>query len=144
MSEENRSPRKKRPISNLSPVATVLQSLLQSGKSPLSEQFIRWRLWRNWEEVVGREIAKHSMPVGYVNGTLSIWVQSSARLQEMTFLVRPLRQKINDFVGKAWVNSIRFTLDRKTVPQLQESAEGVREFLSKEFPSEDEEPQSGL
>ena len=84
MSDENRK-------SHLSPVASVLQSLLQNSKSPLSEQFIRWRLWQKWDEVVGEEIAKHSMPVSYLDGTLYVWVKSAPRMQEMTFLVREIR-----------------------------------------------------
>ena len=129
MSDENRK-------SHLSPVASVLQSLLQNSKSPLSEQFIRWRLWQKWDEVVGEEIAKHSMPVSYLDGTLYVWVKSAPRMQEMTFLVREIRKKINDFAGKYWVNSIRFTLDRKSCPLPQESAEGLRQFLDKETPKE--------
>lgn len=122
---------KKRKNSPLSPAANVLQSLLQSSKSPLSEQFTRWRLWQDWERVVGVEIAKHSMPVGFLNGTLYVWVKSAPRLQELTFLVRPIRQKINDYVGKYWVSSIRFTLDKKDVPQLSESDESLQKFIAK-------------
>jgi predicted nucleic acid-binding Zn ribbon protein len=126
-----------RKASNLSHVANVLQSLLQSSKSPLSEQFIRWRLWSEWESIVGAEIAKNSMPVGYLNGTLYVWVKSAPRMQEMTFMVRPLREKINKFAGKYWVNSIRFTLDRKAVPQTQEGESELRDFINKDSTKED-------
>lgn len=119
-------------FSNLSPAANVLQSLLQSSKSPLSEQFTRWRLWQDWETVVGAEMAKHSMPVGFLSSTLYVWVNSAARMQEMIFLVRPLRQKINQFAGKEWVSSIRFTLDRKLVQLPSESDESLRHFLTKD------------
>jgi predicted nucleic acid-binding Zn ribbon protein len=129
MSENEKKRRKT--SSHLSHVGDVLQSLLQSSKSPLSEQFTRWRLWHKWDEVVGSEIAKNSMPVSYLNGTLYVWVNSAPRMQEMTFLVREIRQKINQFAGKAWITSIRFTLDRKTVPTVQDSEAGVGEFLNK-------------
>lgn len=137
MSEKNRK------SSTLDSAASVLQTLMQSGKSPLAEQFIRWKLWNSWEEVVGAEMAKNSLPVGYLKGTLYIWVNSSARMQEMTFLVRPLLKKVNEFGGKNWVRNIRFTLDRKSVPQPQESEEGLREFLSTQSPNEDGEPPRG-
>lgn len=122
----------KRKSSQLSPAAQVLQTLLQSSKSPLSEQFIRWRLWNSWEDVVGPEIAKHTLPVSYLNGTLYVWVKSAARMQELTFLVRPILKKVNDFAGKKWIRSIRFTLDRKSVPRLEhDTAQEMRQFLSK-------------
>lgn len=127
--------------SQLSHAANVLQLLFKAGKSPLSEQFIRWRLWSEWDQVVGPEMAKNSTPVSYLDGTLYVWVSSAPRMQEMTFLVRPLRDKINQFAGKSWVRSIRFTLDRKSVPRLEESSQDLREFLSTRSPNEDGEPQ---
>jgi predicted nucleic acid-binding Zn ribbon protein len=123
---------KKRKNSALSPAANVLQSLLQSSKSPLADQFTRWRLWQDWERVVGPEIAKHSMPVGFLNGTLYVWVQSAVRLQEMTFLVRPLREKINAYVGYNWLRYIRFTLDKKSVPQAAGADESLKSFIKGE------------
>ena len=133
--------KKKARESQLEHATVVLQSLLQTSKSPLSEQFIRWRLWNSWSEVVGNEISAHSMPVGFLNGMLYVWVNNSVRMQEMTFLVKQIRQKINTHLGRNYVRSIRFTLDRKTVPTPQESAEDLRGFLSKQSPSEDGEPQ---
>ena len=129
--------------SQLNPAASVLQSLLKSSKSPLSNQFIRWQLWNEWETVVGAEIAKHTMPVGFLGGTLYVWVKNAARMQELVFICQPLREKINDHIGASFVKFIRFTLDRKSVPSPQESEEGLREFLSKQPPSEDGEPQPG-
>jgi predicted nucleic acid-binding Zn ribbon protein len=102
--------------SKLQDASDVLQSLLKNGKSPLAQSFTRWKLWSNWEDVVGDSMAKHSTPVHYSKGCLVIWVDGSARMQEMTFLVRPLRDKINQFVGRQWVRSIRFTTDRHHVP----------------------------
>ncbi len=127
--------------SDLKQAGDVLMSLLKSKDSGLSEQFLRWRLWNSWADVAGKEIAEHSMPVGYVNGTLYVWVKSSARLQEMTFVIKTLLKKVNTYAGRNWVKSIRFTLDRKAVPQQQENVQGLQELLSKQSPNEDGEPQ---
>lgn len=118
--------------------SSVLQSLFQNSKSPLSEQFVRWKVWNSWEEVVGKEIGKHTLPVGYNKKRLYIWVSNAARMQEMTFLVRPIMNKINTFCGEKWVKSIQFTLDRKSVARPQETSQDLRDFLSKEPPNEDE------
>ncbi|MCB0407042.1 MAG: DUF721 domain-containing protein [Bdellovibrionales bacterium] len=126
--------------SRLLPAANVLQALLSNGKSPLSEQFTRWKLWRNWEEIVGPSIGKNSQPVGFSKGRLYVWVSSSARMQEMRFLVGKIKDKINAHLGCEYVKFIQFTLDRKSVPSLEESEEGLRDFLSKSPPSGDEEP----
>lgn len=121
----------------------VLQSLLQNGKSPLAEQFIRWRVWNSWAEIVGEQISKHTLPVSYLKGELYVWVDHPARMQELTFCVSELGFKINQFCGKKWVRRIRFTLDRKSVPKPEESEAGLRDFLSTKSPNEDGEPQRG-
>lgn len=117
--------------SRLLPASNVLQSLLSNGKSPLSEQFTRWRLWRNWEEVVGETIAKNSCPVDFSKGRLYVWVSSSARMQEMRFMVGSIKDKINAYLGREYVKFIKLTLDRKSVPDQEDSQKAVRDFLSK-------------
>lgn len=134
---------KKRSQKGLEAVGDLLQSLLQNSKSPLSDQFLRWKLWRSWPEVVGEQIAKHSLPVSFLQGELYIWVDHGARLQEMTFCAGAILKKINAFGGRRWVRRVRFTLDRKSVPSLEESGEDLREFLSKPTPNAGGEPPRG-
>lgn len=117
--------------SQLTASADVLQALLQNRKGPLTEQFVRWRVWNAWPEVVGAEIAKNTLPVGYLKGTLYIWVKSGPRMQELLFLLDSLRDRINKFAGAHWVKSIRLTLDRKSVPQLEDAGEKMRDFVAK-------------
>jgi predicted nucleic acid-binding Zn ribbon protein len=116
---------------HLNTAAEVLQQVLQNSKSPLSQQFAKWRLWSNWSEVVGPEIGKNSMPVMYDDGQLTVWVSSSVRLQEMTYVVRALITKINQYGGQTWVRSIRFTLDKRTLPHPDNLTAAEREFLNK-------------
>src|SRR5690606_34385998 len=115
----------------------------QNGNSRLSEQFIRWRLWNSWTDVVGREIGARTLPVGLKGGILFIWVKNSVWMQELQFLAEPIREKINTFVGRKFAKEIRFTLDRKTVPRPEETESGLREFLSEELPNGDGEPRRG-
>jgi len=77
------------------------------------------------------------MPVAYDRGVLYVWVKSSPAMQQMTYFASMMREKINKFVGRAWIKSIRFTLDRKSVPLPEENDEGLRDFLAKQFPNED-------
>lgn len=127
---------KKGPIrtSQLTASADVLQALLQNRKGPLTEQFVRWRVWNAWPDVVGAEIAKNTLPVGYLKGTLYIWVKSGPRMQELLFLLNDLKDRINKFAGSNWVKSIRLTLDRKSVPQLADASQEMRDFVAKQAP----------
>ena len=132
-------PKKKRK-SNLLSMSNILHHLFDQGQSPLKDQFQRWKLWNSWAEVAGASIASYSDPVGYNRGVLIIWVKSSSHMQELTYILENLRDRINAFVGRNYVKSIRLTLDRKSVPTSEESGTDLREFLAKGAPSEGEEP----
>ena len=107
--------------SQLLQASDVLQGLLQNGKSPLADQFQRWRIWRSWPEIVGKTISENSYPVSYDRGLMCVFVKNSAWLQELSFLSGSICKKINDHLGYQWVQQIRFTLDRRQVPSPHES-----------------------
>ncbi|MCB0392337.1 MAG: DUF721 domain-containing protein [Bdellovibrionales bacterium] len=109
--------------------ADVLQSLFQNSKSSLGQGFMRWKLWREWNQIVGDSIANNSSPVGYQKGILYIWVNSSPRLQEMMFLAGDIKDKINRYLGENVIRRIQFTLDRKDVPNVDEASESFKNFI---------------
>lgn len=113
----------------LQPVSNVLQELFSRGQSPLSDQFLRWKVWNSWREIVGPAMESYSSPVGYAKRSLVIWVKSAAHLQELSYGKDLLRNKINQFVGFSWIDTVKLTLDRKDVPPPAEAQPEVREFL---------------
>lgn len=119
----------KKPKTDLLNVSNVLQTVLGNGKSPLSDGFLRWKIWRFWDRIVGPTLAASCEPVGYDRGKLTIWVKSSARMQEIRFFEGTLKQKVNQHVGRDWVNYIRFTLDRHGVPGSDEVSADFKKFL---------------
>lgn len=116
--------------------------LFRNSKSEFGGQFRRWRLWMQWPELVGPDMAKHCEPVGYRMGRLYIWVDHSARLQEYQFIAGPLKEKINQLMGENWCRFIKFTLSRTEVPESARLRSDLESVLSREAPSEDVEPQS--
>lgn len=110
----------------------VLQSLFENGKSPLSEQFMRWKLWAKWEEVVGPTIAKNAEPVGFQRGVLYVWVRNSSWMQQMIFLKDQIRNTINEKFENNFVRYIKFTLDRREVPQDDQL--GIKEMIQRLAP----------
>ncbi len=109
----------------------VLQNLFENGKSPLSEQFIRWKMWSRWEEVVGSTLAKSCEPVGMQWGNLIIWVPHSTVLQQMQFLKDNILQAVQKAYPQLNVRDIRFTLDRKNVPRDDKTKSQAHIFVSK-------------
>jgi hypothetical protein len=116
---------------NVSNSTELLQSIFQNSKSPLGNEFQRWKLWMDWEKIVGKDIAKNTTPVSFRDGQLYVWVKNSVWLQEMSFLAGPLKDKINKSLGWNWIQRLIFTTDRKSVPTVEESSQDLRDFLSK-------------
>lgn len=98
--------------------AEVLKSLFEEkAGGPVSEQFLRWKLWMNWADVVGQTTAEHTEPVAYHNGVLWLWVKNSSWMQQMTFLSETIKNTINQKFKNNFVKEIRYTLDRKNTPR---------------------------
>ena len=112
----------------------VLQSLFENGKSPLSEQFLRWKIWARWSDYVGASLAKECEPVGYFQGTLYLWVVSSSSMHNLNFLKEQIQAEINKKIGRIFVKKIRLTLDRKEVPTNFQQQEDLRSFVLQSRP----------
>ena len=104
---------KKRPKTQLTAAADVLQGLLQNGKSHLADGFQRWRLEKHWRSVVGETIAEQTLPVAFERGTLFIWVRHSAWMQQLWYFQDAIKDKVNEHLGRDWVRGIKFTLSRR-------------------------------
>lgn len=111
---------KKKGSGKLNSGSAIIQSLFESKDSPLSEQFVRWKIWYSWEEYVGTTMANCCLPVGFDRGTLYIWVKNSTWMHHLHFLKETIQEQINSRLGKVFVRRIRLTLDRKEVPNASD------------------------
>ncbi|NCN95189.1 MAG: DUF721 domain-containing protein [Bdellovibrionales bacterium] len=109
-----------RPNSHLTDLSSVLQSLLSNGKSPLSDQFLKFKLVKSWKKIVGETAAGSTLPVSLKFSRLVIWVNSSARLQELRFMEEELIRRINKFLGQDRITELRFTMDRSRATSASE------------------------
>lgn len=91
---------------------SVLQSLLENGKTPLSHSFLCFRMAHEWPKIVGEKIAGVSRPVSIDHGRVIIWVKSSVWAQELKYIEGDLIQKMNDWKGDSWVRGVAFNLER--------------------------------
>lgn len=127
------------PKSKFSLGSEVLQRLFESGNSPLSEQFLRWKLWARWGEFVGPTVAQNTEPVGLNRGVLYLWVKSSSWMQQLTFMKDPIRDTLNKKLGRPMIKNIRFTLDRREVPGEAQAQKDFKNVISKIAPENDED-----
>lgn len=109
----------------------VLQSLFENGKSPLSEHFLRWKLWSRWKELMGDGIAENSEPVGYHQKKLYIFVKNSSVMHHMYFLKKNMILKIKKEFHPSFVNDIIFTLDKRSVPRESIESDSLKENIDR-------------
>ncbi|MDF1542048.1 MAG: DUF721 domain-containing protein [Anaerosomatales bacterium] len=63
-----------------------------------------------WEEVVGPDIAGHTVGMGVRAGELNVHVDSHAWATQLTLMSEELRDRINTALGESSVRSVRFTV----------------------------------
>lgn len=111
--------------------AEVLQKLLESQVGPVSDQYLRWKLWLNWKDIVGLTVSQHSEPISYRNGLLWLWVENSVWIQHLGFMSESIKEAINKKFRSGFVKEIRYTLDRRQVPSAENEVfrDQVKKFL---------------
>jgi predicted nucleic acid-binding Zn ribbon protein len=102
----------------LTAAADVLQGLLQNSKSQLSDGFLRWKLEKQWAQVIGETISEQTLPCAFEHGILYIWVAHPAWMQQLWYFQEPIKEKVNAWVGREWARQVRFTLSRRAASTL--------------------------
>lgn len=92
-----------------------------------SDQWFGIKLWQHWPELTTSDILKQTKPVSFQNGRLVLWVADSVKLQELSFYIEELKDKINSYFDKQWVKDIHFTLN----PDILKKREQVAKLLQK-------------
>ncbi|HXN07086.1 MAG TPA: DUF721 domain-containing protein [Nitrospiria bacterium] len=86
------------------PVATLLKDILR--KYGLEPQIRFFQLIDRWEEVVGSQVAGHTLPASLKFRKLTLHVDSSAWMNQLNYLKEELIGKINRELGENWVKEV--------------------------------------
>lgn len=111
--------------------AEVLHNLLEETVVPFSDQYLRWKLWLSWKDVVGPTIAENAEPVSYERGVLFLWVRNSVWLHQLSFMLEPIKNSVNQKFREGFVNEVRLTLDRKAMPSAnnEDFKKNLKKFM---------------
>ncbi|MDR3640268.1 MAG: DUF721 domain-containing protein [Humidesulfovibrio sp.] len=74
------------------------------------------RLWREWENIVGAEVAELARPLGHKDGSLLLCTYDSIAAQQLSYYVPELLERINAFYGELVFDKVRFELLDGRVP----------------------------
>ncbi len=111
--------------------AEVLQKLLENKAGPVSDQYLRWKLWLSWSEIVGPSLSESCEPIAYRQGVLWLWVKNSVWLQQLTFMQEPIKNTVNQKFKTGFVSEVRLTLDRKLTPSRDDESfkKNLKKFI---------------
>jgi predicted nucleic acid-binding Zn ribbon protein len=93
---------------NLVPLKDVITSLLQDSRLPFNPADSQ--IWDVWQDVVGQAIASHAHPAWIKNAHLRVTVSDPIWIQELQFLGKDIKTKLNQKLGRDAVDTIEFKL----------------------------------
>lgn len=113
--------------------AEVLHKLLEDKAGPVSDQYLRWKLWLNWKDVVGDTVSQNAEPIAYHKGVLWLCVKNSVWMQQMSFMLEPIKHSVNQKFKAGFVKEVKLTLDRRLTPQPddEEFKKNLNKFIKK-------------
>ena len=89
-------PRKGERRREMLPAGPDLARLLAARAAPESAQL--FRLWQNWEMVMGPDIAPLAWPLGARNDILIVGGEDNLALQELSFMTPEILERVNAFM----------------------------------------------
>jgi predicted nucleic acid-binding Zn ribbon protein len=93
---------------SLTPLKDVISSLFGDAALPFNPDDAR--IWKVWEEVVGIPVAKHTSPLWIKEGKLRVSVTDPIWLQELGYVEKTIRKKLNGKLGRPAVKKIEFRI----------------------------------
>jgi predicted nucleic acid-binding Zn ribbon protein len=86
----------------------VLRAALE--RIPTAQRLADHAVWTHWESVVGPTLARHARPERLQRGVLVVAVDGATWMQELQFLKRELRDRLNTRLGRTVVREIFLVL----------------------------------
>lgn len=102
---------------SFTPLAAVLSTLTMGVA--LQTAMVTRRLGRHWAEVVGPQIAAHTLPERITRGVLHLRVDHPIWNHQISFLKEALIKKSNDFLDHTLISDIRFKIGPLPPPDIE-------------------------
>lgn len=96
------------PPRKIEKLSAVLEKILASRG--MGARLREYRVFGQWEKIVGRGIARHARPLALRGRKLSVAVDSSAWMQQLAMLKPEIIGRLNEALGKEAVQSMTLTL----------------------------------
>lgn len=74
------------------------------------QYYMLTQLWKNWEIVMGPDIAALAHPLGHRNGILLIGGDDSCAMQELSYAVPEILERVNAFMNEEYFHKVELHL----------------------------------
>jgi len=91
-------------------LATILPGLMR--RLGLEEGARGWRAVTEWPALAGERIARRTRATSFRDGVVTVEVEGSAWMHELSFLKPELVRRANQLLGAGTVREVRFVLAR--------------------------------
>lgn len=111
-------------------IPTPVGALLTAALPALADGLLALAIRRDWPALVGREISRRAQPGDLRAGTLSVVVDNSPWLQELTLRQRELLARLQARYGADSIRGVRFTLGTPAPAREDDAPESPREDVT--------------
>jgi predicted nucleic acid-binding Zn ribbon protein len=91
-------------------IKDVIDNIFKSSALHINLDDIR--IWKVWDDVVGKKIASHARPSWIKKGVLMVKVTDSVWLQELEFMTQMIKTRLNSKLQREAIKKIRFRVGR--------------------------------
>jgi predicted nucleic acid-binding Zn ribbon protein len=96
---------------SLTSIRDVIANLLSDGALPFNPDDAH--IWKVWDEVVGPDISRNAKPLWIKDRRLKVTVSDPIWLQELKFVEKDIKEKLNKKLGRKAVEKIEFRVGPK-------------------------------
>ncbi len=111
-------------------IKEVIDNVFTTSAIPIDVDDIR--IWKLWDGVVGKKIAKHARPSWIKKGVLLVKVTDSVWLQELEFKAETIKERLNSKLQGEAIKKIRFRVgtykDSKQISKKRAKQENDQDF----------------
>lgn len=87
-------------------IKEVIDTLFTTSTVPINLDDTR--IWKLWDGVVGKGIARHARPSSIKRGVLMVKVTDSVWLQDLEFQAETIKEKLNTRLQRQAIKKVRF------------------------------------
>lgn len=98
------------------------------GRMGFKTKIRQYKLWRDWEEIVGPAIALNTRPLRWQGSVLLVGVKHSSWMQELAFLKSEIIEKIKAHIPHIKISDIRFEVKDIPPPQKDKTLKSKSEI----------------